>query len=176
MQWRDVIMVIIRSAAMTTPLIQLANFLADLATIVLWIKNRDAIHGQRDGTTQEATSDHRRLFRWHRLQGDAPGVVIKILLRQRHLLLPCRDAHHHVVIRYTIRADVEEVFVSAEIELGKRQEGFGGLRCIRRIRYCCGCELQGGSRGGDLDVRSMPLLQEMSAQYLPVCRIAASFP
>ena len=49
MQWRNVVVIIIRASTVTAPLIQLADLIGDLAAIVLRIEDRDAIHTERDG-------------------------------------------------------------------------------------------------------------------------------
>ena len=131
MQRRDVVVVIICSSAMPTPLIQLANLLSHLTTIVLGIEDRHAIHRQSNGSAQKAALDHRRFLCRHRLERNLPGIVVEILLRQRHLLLPGRDADHHVMIGQAIRTHVKKLAIRPQIELHEGQEGL-------RRRWCGG--------------------------------------
>ena len=170
MQRRDVVVIIIRASAMAAPLVQFADFIADLAAIVLRIEDRDAIHGQSDRATQEAAFDHRRFLRHDRLQWDAPRVVIEIRLRQRHLLLPRGDAHHHVVIRQAVRAHIKKLAIRPQIELREGQEGLRRLRRVRGICDGCGCELDDRGRGGDFGHAALtfPLLENVRPQGLPV--------
>ena len=91
------VVVIISAAAMPAPLIELADLLGDLTTIVLRIEDWDAINAKRDGSTKEAVLDRGWFLRHHRMQGNAPRVVPKVGMRQRHLLLPRRDADHHIM-------------------------------------------------------------------------------
>ena len=96
---------------MTAPLVELADLLGDLASIILRIENGNAVHPDGDGPTQETPLDHRGLGGGDGFQGQAPRVVPGVGLRQRHLLLPVGDADHHVVIRKAIPLDVKVILV-----------------------------------------------------------------
>ena len=129
-QRSDVIMIIIGAAAMPAPLVQFADLIGDFAAIVLRVENRNAVHADGDGSAQKVIFDNRRCFCRDRFQWQTPGVVAGVRLRQRHLLLPGGDAHHHVVVRDSVRLDVKKVLVPFHIHLGCK----GRERC----RLCRG--------------------------------------
>ena len=135
MQRSDVVVVIIRTTAVTTPLVELADLIRNLAAIVLRIEDRNAIHADGDRAAQEVVLHDLRRLCDDRLQRQPPRIVAKVWLRQRHLLLPGRDAHHHVMRGQAVRFDVKEVVVPLHIH--HRREGHKGRghgRCLADIR------------------------------------------
>ena len=111
MERDNVVMIVIRPTAVTAPLVELADLLRDLASIILRIENGNAVHSDGDGPTQETPLDHRGFGGWNGFQGQAPRVRTDISLWQRHLLLPVGDADHHGVIRHAIPLDVKVILV-----------------------------------------------------------------
>src|ERR1051325_5051226 len=73
-----------------------------------------------DGAAQEMILDRPRLRGGHGRKWKAPGVVAEIRLRQRHLLLPRRDADHHVVRGKPLRLDEEKLFVRPQLHPGRK--------------------------------------------------------
>ena len=114
MQRRRMVMVVVRPPTMPTPLIQFPYLRRNLPTIILRIENRNSIRRQGNRPAKEPILDRGGLFRWHRDQRNLPGISTSILLRKRHLLLPCRDTHHHLVRRQPVALDKKKARVPAQ--------------------------------------------------------------
>ena len=121
MQWRGVVVVVVRASAMSAPLIQLPNFRRHFAAIILRIENRNPIRRDRDRPAQESPLDRQRRLRRHRRKRKLPRIRARVILRQRHLLLPRRDADHHVVRGHPIALDEKEPLIPAHIHFRRER-------------------------------------------------------
>ena len=176
MQRRDVVVVIVCTTAVPTPLVQFPNLIRDVTAIVLWIENGNAVHGQRDRTTQEAALDHRGLGGGNRLQRDAPSIVLEVVLRQRDLLLPCRDPNHHWMIRDAIGTHIEKVTVRPQVEFLERQKRPGRRGCFRLVGDCRSGKRKCRCSGSHLHPFPMPFFQNVGPQCLPTHGIVTLSP
>ena len=131
-------MVVVALAAVAAEVVELAEFLGVVAAVVQRVEDRDAVRGQRDRAAQEVRLGRQRFLGRHRVQGNPPGALAGVGLRDRHLLLPGFDARHQRVVGEPLRLDVEILLVPADADLGR--EGREGRR-ERRGR-------SGGAGGG----------------------------
>ena len=139
MQRRGVVVVIVRAPAVPAPLVEFADLRGDLAAIVLRVEDRDAIGRERDGAAQEAVLDRDHFLRRHRRERDLPRIRARVVLRQRHLLLPRGDADHHVVRGQPVAFDEKKTLIPAHIHSRRER------RERRRLLRLAG----GGSRRGN---------------------------
>ena len=121
MQWRGVVVVVVRASAVSAPLVQLADFRRDFAAIILRIEDRNAIRRDRDRPAQESPLDRQRRLRRHRRKRKLPRIRARVILRQRHLLLPRGDADHHVVRGHSIALDEKEPLIPAHIHFRRER-------------------------------------------------------
>ena len=99
----DVIVVVVGTAAVSAEFVEFAGQERVGATVVLdRIEDGHAIDRHRDRPTEEMVFGRQRLRGRHRKTRNPPGIVAHIRLRQRHLLLPRGDAHHHAMIGHAV--------------------------------------------------------------------------
>ncbi len=100
---RNVVVVVIRPAAVAAKLIQLARQEGVGAPVVLdGIEDGDAVGGDGDGAAKEVFLGGDRQLGGDGEDGDGPAVRARVALWQRHLLLPRRDPHHQPVGRQAV--------------------------------------------------------------------------
>ena len=111
----DVIVIVVGSSAVPTPLVQLSCEKRIGAPVVLdRIEDRYSIDRQSDRATKKVILGRHRLFRRLRMQRNTPRVASCVSLRQGDLLLPSRDADHHGMIGNPIGFHIEEVVVPTQ--------------------------------------------------------------
>ena len=126
MNRRDVIVIIVSSTTVPPPVIEFSGKQRVSSTIVLdGIENRNAIDSDSNGSSKEVVLRRHGFLCRNWMQRNLPCVAAGILLRHRHLLLPCRDTNHHLVIRKTVRFD--EKVVRIRSSLHGRLEGLETL-------------------------------------------------
>ena len=158
----DVVVVIIRQPAMTTIVVELANFIRHASRVVGRIENRHAIGRERDGPPLEIVrgrargENERGRSRWRRHQRQPPIVrlpiaersrrplrirrVRKVRHRQRDLLLPGGDARHPVrhpvwqVVRLFVERGAVPVEAHLRLERCKRSRHESTIASWRHIR------------------------------------------
>ena len=150
-QRRNVIMIIIRPSRVPAIVVQFAGEKGVGNAIVLdRIKNRHPVHGNGDGSAKKVRLGRNGPRRHLRLQRQPPRIIALIGLRQRHLLLPRRNAHHQRMRRHAVGLNVKELIVPMGLHLG----------CKRLKQRGHGRRVIGGARRGiaeiHQDVRRRP--------------------
>ena len=137
-QWRGVVMVIVGAATVAAKFVEFAGEKrVGMAVVFDRIKDGHPVRRDRNGAAEEVILRREWRGGGAREKRKAPRVVTCVWLRQRSLLLPGGDAHHHAVIRHTVRFHVEVRRIVPRHNLRlPRSEGRLDLRgdIVRRLR------------------------------------------
>lgn len=118
-----VVMVVVALAAVATEVVELAELLGVVAAVVQRVEDRDAVGRERDGAAHEVRLGGHRFLGGHGVERNPPGLIARVGLRDRHLLLPGLDAGHERVVGQALGFDVEVFLVPAHADLrGERLE------------------------------------------------------
>ena len=145
-------MVVIGASAMAAPTVEFADVGRDFAAVVLRIEDRDAVRRDGDGAAEEPVLDAGGRLRRDGLQRDTPGVRADIVLWQRYLLLPRRNAGHHPMSGQSVAFDVKELVVIPDADLrAEQRERLGLGRAADDAYGRFGLRDQGRDAGEDRD-------------------------
>ena len=133
---RSVIVVVVGATAVAAELVEFADREAVDAAVVERVEDRDAVRSERDGALHEVRLAEDRLVGELGLERDLPRVRARVVLRQRHLLLPRGDADHHAHLerrmRKPVRLDIEPAVVEARLHERRELVEDRSLRGLRR--------------------------------------------
>ncbi|GEM_PF-4545308 len=111
------VVVVVSSTTVATPLIQFSGQECVRSAIVLdRVEDRHTVGGQSDRTTKEMRLRRHRILCRNRIQRNTPRIVASVRLRQRDLLLPCRDAGHHGMVRHAVGFNEQVVTVKTDLD------------------------------------------------------------
>ena len=82
-----------------------------LAIIFDRVENRNTIGRQSNRSPKKMRLGRQRILCNDGREWNAPRIVAEVRLRKRYLLLPSRNANHHLVVRHRVGFDIKELDV-----------------------------------------------------------------
>ena len=134
-QRRDMVVIVICATSMSPKFIQLPSQIRVGATILFdGIKNGHTVNRQTNSPPKQRLA----CIHWHicnrGFQWNLPCIIALIRLRQRHLLIPGCNPHHHAVIGKSVGLDIQKVIIPPDVQLICKM-----LECLRAHRGIALC-------------------------------------
>ena len=100
------VVVVIATAAVPAELVKFANGKRINAAIVERVENRNTICRKRYGAAAKLRATRNRFIRKRGFERDLPCICARVILGQRHLLLPSGNSNHHGEVQRRVRKPV----------------------------------------------------------------------